>query len=297
MEEKAWVPKTEIGKKVLDGTITSMREIMEYGVPILETNVVDHLIPQIDSEILDINRVQRRDRSGRKLRYRVIVAVGNRDGYVGIGQGKAKEVYGSIQKAVKDGKKNLIYVRRGCGSWECGCGKPHTVPFRVKGKSGSVSVTLIPAPRGIHLAAGEVASTILELAGIEDVWSRVEGRSQTTLNFAMATFEALRATNEVQAKDEKLKALGVSLEKMPSEAPKAPRVRKRGLEKIEKELKKEGAEVEELEEVVEVEELEEEPEVEGELAVESSEEVLEEESSEEAGEETVETEEKDMPSE
>ncbi len=249
MQNEAWVPKTELGKKVFDGSITSMKEIMEQGSSILETNIVDHLLPNIDSEILDINRVQRRDRSGRKLRYRVVIVVGNRDGYVGLGQGKANEVYGSIQKAVKDGKKNLIYVKRGCGSWECGCGKPHTVPFMVRGKSGSVSVELVPAPRGIDLAAGGVARTILELAGIEDVWSRVQGKSQTTLNYAIATFEALRNTNSVQAKERDLEVLGVSLGDMPSEAPKAPKVKKKQVQKIKKELKKQGADVEEIEEI------------------------------------------------
>jgi len=255
MEEEVWVPKTELGRKVLEGSITSMKEIMLQGLPILETQIIERLLGELDSEILDINRVQRRDRSGRKLRYRVVVVVGNRDGYVGVGQGKAKEVYGSIQKAIQDAKKNLICVRRGCGSWECGCGRPHTVPFRVTGKSGSVEVTLIPAPRGVDLAAGDVAKTILQLAGIQDVWSKVKGRTQTTLNFAMATFEALKRTNAVQAESESLEKLGVVLaETKMREAPVLPEAKKIDVEKIEKELKKEGADKEEVEvEEVEVE--------------------------------------------
>ena len=245
--EEAWVPKTELGRKVLQGEITSMREIMELGLPILETQIVDRLLPNLDSEILDINRVQRRDRSGRKLRYRVTVAVGNRDGFIGIGQGKAKEVYNSIQKAIEDAKKNIICIRRGCGSWECGCGRPHSVPFRVTGKSGSVEVTLIPAPRGVDLAAGDVARVILELAGIQDVWSKVKGRTQTTLNFAMATFNALKKTNEVQIKTAHEEVLGIALaETKPIEVVPAPKpliVE----EKIEEELKEAGLDEEELE--------------------------------------------------
>lgn len=252
MEEEVWVPRTELGRKVLDGSVTSMREIMEKGLAILETNIVDRLIPDLDSEILDINRVQRRDRSGRKLRYRVVVVVGNRNGFVGIGQGKAKEVYGSIQKAIRNGKKNLICVRRGCGSWECGCGKPHTVPFEVTGKSGSVEVTLIPAPRGVDLAAGDVAKTILQLAGIGDAWSKVKGNSQTTLNFAMATFNALKMTNTIQAGNEDLKALGVELaERKIEEIPEVVKEKKVELKKIEKVLKKKEVDEEELETVEE----------------------------------------------
>lgn len=275
MEDKGWVPRTELGKKVLEGSITSLKEIMEKGLPILETGIIDRLLPSLDSEILEIGRVQRRDRSGRKLRYRVTVAVGNRDGYVGIGQGKAKEVYNSIQKAIEDGKKNLICVRRGCGSWECGCGKPHSVPFKVVGKSGSVEVTLMPAPRGVHLAAGDVAKTVLELAGIEDVWSRVEGDSRTTLNFATAAFNALRTTNAVQAGAEDMKKLGVALAEIKqvqvAAAPVPPKLEVvEVVKEVVKELKKEGLEAEvevpllEAEESEEEEAEPEEPEAEGE---------------------------------
>ena len=285
--EEAWVPKTELGRKVLQGEITSMRQVMEQGLPILETQIVDRLLPNLDSEILDINRVQRRDRSGRKLRYRVTVAVGNRDGYIGIGQGKAKEVYNSIQKAIEDAKKNIICIRRGCGSWECGCGRPHTVPFRVTGKSGSVEVTLIPAPRGVDLAAGDVARVILELAGIQDVWSKVRGQTQTTLNFAMATFNALKKTNEVQVKREHEEVLGIALaETKPIEVAPAPKPLIPE-EKIEEELKDAGLDEEELEispkDLEEVEELE--PEEESEEESEEPEEEAEAEPEGEGGEE------------
>jgi small subunit ribosomal protein S5 len=242
MAEEAWVPKTDLGKKVLAGSVTSIKEIMDKGLPILETRIIDRLLPGLDSEILDINRVQRRDRSGRKMRYRVVVVLGNRKGYVGIGQGKAREVYGSIQKATQDAKKSVISVRRGCGSWECGCGRPHTVPFRAVGKSGSVEVTLMPAPRGVDLAAGDVAKTILQLAGIEDVWSRVKGNTQNTLNFAMATFDALKKTNAVQATPEDLECLGVSVEELEVvvEPPRPPETEQAEKEPIEEAVSEEA---------------------------------------------------------
>ena len=106
----------------------------------------------------------------KKVNFRVIVAVGNKDGYVGLGQGKAKEVGPAIRKAVDNAKYNIIKVRRGCGDWGCVCGREHTVPFKVTGKTSSVSVTLMPAPAGVGLVVGDVGKTILKLAGIHDVW-------------------------------------------------------------------------------------------------------------------------------
>ncbi|HDI46763.1 MAG TPA: 30S ribosomal protein S5, partial [Candidatus Methanomethylia archaeon] len=91
-------------------------------------------------------------------------------------------------------KLNVIPVRRGCGSWECSCNRPHSVPFRVQGKEGSVVVELLPAPRGVGLVAGDVAKTVLRLAGIEDVWVRARGETRTTQNFAGAVFNALKQT-------------------------------------------------------------------------------------------------------
>jgi small subunit ribosomal protein S5 len=101
----------------------------------------------------------------------------------------------AIRKAIDAAKLDITYIRRGCGSWECACGLPHTVPYEVTGKSGSVSVTLIPAPRGLGIAAGNTATKVLEKAGIKDVWTKTFGTTRTTLNFAKATFEALNQVN------------------------------------------------------------------------------------------------------
>jgi len=153
--------------------------------------------------------VQRMHKSGRKVNFRVIVAVGNKDGYVGLGQGKAREVGPAIRKAVDDAKYNIIKVRRGCGDWGCVCGRTHTVPFKVSGKSGSVRVTLMPAPGGVGLAIGNVGKTIMKLAGIDDLWSQTSGQTQTTVNFANATFDALKQLSRVKAQEKDLKNLGV----------------------------------------------------------------------------------------
>jgi small subunit ribosomal protein S5 len=196
---------------VKDGKITDIDEIFEKGLPIMELGIVDTLLPDLEEEVMDVNLVQRMHKSGRKVNFRVIVAVGNKNGYVGLGQGKAKEVGPAIRKAVDNAKFNIIKVRRGCGDWGCVCGRTHTVPFKVEGKKGSVRVTLIPAPGGVGLAIGNVGKTILGLAGIDDVWSQTMGQTQTTINFAGAVFEALKELSKVKATSRDLKNLGCTV--------------------------------------------------------------------------------------
>jgi len=208
--KEEWEPKTNLGHMVKEGTITDIDEIFEKGLPIMELEIVDALLPDLEEEVLDVNLVQRMHKSGRKVNFRVIVSVGNKDGYVGLGQGKAKEVGPAIRKAVDDAKYNIIKVRRGCGDWGCVCGREHTVPFKVSGKSGSVRVTLIPSPGGVGLAVGNVGKTILRLAGIDDVWSQTMGQTQTTINFASAVFDALKNLSKVKASKSDLKNLGVA---------------------------------------------------------------------------------------
>ena len=204
-----WEPTTKIGTQVKEGTITDIDEIFEKGLPIMELEIVDALLPDLEEEVMDVNLVQRMHKSGRKVNFRVIVAVGNKNGYVGLGQGKAREVGPAIRKAVDNAKYNLIKVRRGCGDWGCVCGKQHTVPFKVTGNTGSVDVTLIPAPAGVGLAVGNVGKTILCLAGIKDVWSSARGQTQTTVNFAFAVFDALKELSKVKATKGELKGMGV----------------------------------------------------------------------------------------
>ncbi|MDR2623082.1 MAG: 30S ribosomal protein S5 [Methanobrevibacter sp.] len=194
-----WEPKTKLGNMVKEGTITDIDEIFEKGLPIMELEIVDTLLPDLEEEVMDVNLVQRMHKSGRKVNFRVIVAVGNKDGYVGLGQGKAKEVGPAIRKAVDNAKYNIIKVKRGCGDWGCVCGRRHTVPFKVDGKTGSVRVTLIPAPAGVGLTIGDVGKTIMKLAGFHDLWSQTSGQTQTTVNFANATFEALKNLNKFKS--------------------------------------------------------------------------------------------------
>ncbi|MCX6816034.1 MAG: 30S ribosomal protein S5, partial [Candidatus Aenigmarchaeota archaeon] len=129
--------------------------------------------------------------------------VGNGDGYLGIGMGESKENSSAIEKSIHNAKLNIMPVKRGCGSWECTCGQPHTVPFEVEGKSGSVRARLIPAPKGIGLCIGDEAKKVLALAGIKDIWSKVFGCSKTRNNYALALFDAFKRVNrmKIEAKE------------------------------------------------------------------------------------------------
>ncbi|MEM0021935.1 MAG: 30S ribosomal protein S5 [Archaeoglobaceae archaeon] len=189
-----WVPKTKLGKLVVDGKIKTMDEALASGLPIREPEIVDVLLPELEEDVLEISMVQRVTDSGRRTKFRVTAVVGNRNGYVGIGVGKATQVAPAIQKAVENAKINIFRVERGCGSWECGCGSMHSVPFKVSGECGSVKVTLVPGPKGLGIVAADVAKKVIELAGVKDVWSITSGETRTTLNFALATFDALKKT-------------------------------------------------------------------------------------------------------
>ncbi|MDI6718109.1 MAG: 30S ribosomal protein S5 [Methanomicrobiales archaeon] len=198
VEVEEWVPLTGLGKMVARGEIASIDEVLESGKPIKEPQIVDAFLPDLEDEVLDITMVQRMTDSGRRVKFRTVVVVGNRNGYIGLGQAKDNQVGDAIKKAIDDAKMNLIKVRRGCGSWECACVTPHSLPFEVTGRAGSVRVTLKPAPQGIGLVTGDIAKKVLELAGLKDVWTFTSGHTRTTINFAMATYDALAKTNQVR---------------------------------------------------------------------------------------------------
>lgn len=191
---ESWVPRTKVGRLVREGKITSLKEIFDRNLPLLEPEIVDYLLPDLVYERIDVNLVQKVTDAGRVSRFRVVVVVGNGDGFVGIGSGKARQYLVALQKAIRNAKLNITPVRRGCGSWECACGEPHSVPFVVSGKAGSVRIILKPAPKGTGLVAGDVAKKVLSMAGIKDVWTQTFGETRTTYNFAVAVLDALKNT-------------------------------------------------------------------------------------------------------
>jgi len=197
-----WVPKTELGRKVHSGEIATMSDALRSGLPLREPQIVDKLLPGLHDEVLDVNMVQRMTDSGRRLKFAVTVVVGNGDGFVGLGRSKGREVGPTIRRAIDRAKLKLIEIQRGCGSWECGCGRSHTVPFQVRGRSGSVVVTFKPAPRGVGLAVGDVAKPILRFAGLTDTWGYTDGHTKTTVNYAQAAFIALAALSSLKIRPE-----------------------------------------------------------------------------------------------
>lgn len=196
-----WIPRTSVGKLVKEGKITSIDEIFEKNLPIKEVEIIDALIPNLKFEVINVNFVQRQTDAGEVSQFQVTAAVGNEDGYVGVGMGKSRHIRVAIDKAVRNAKLNIIPVRRGCGSWECLCGEPHSLPFKVEGKSGSVRIQLLPAPKGVGLVASDVAKTVLRLAGIRDVWTRSFGETRTTHNMAKAVYNALKETYRFKSPD------------------------------------------------------------------------------------------------
>ncbi len=208
-----WQPRTKLGMLVKEGQITDIHEIFRKGYQIKEPEIVDVLLPEVNmrenQEILDIALTVRMTDSGRRIRFRVLAAVGNRDGYVGLGIGHGREVGIAIRKAINYAKMNIIEIKRGCGSWECRCRRPHSIPFAVEGKEGSVKVRLMPGPRGLGLVIGDVGKKILALAGVKDVWSQTLGETRTTVNFAKAVFEALYNTNRVAVQPDMIEKYGI----------------------------------------------------------------------------------------
>lgn len=215
----SWKAKTFLGKKVLAGEVTDIAKIFSEGIKISEPYIIDALLPNIEKEIILIGgstgkgggirrtpfkRTSRMHKSGRRYRISVMSVVGNKDGYVGLGMasgppGKHQEV---IEKSTNKAKLNLIPVRRGCGSWECSCGTNHSIPFKVQGKSGSVVIKMMPAPKGIGLCVSDEVKKMLRLAGISDVWCKTRGNTQMRANLMFAAFNALKKLNSFKTKSE-----------------------------------------------------------------------------------------------
>jgi len=204
-----WAPKTQLGKLVKSREITTMSDALKSGLPLREPEIVDLLLPDVEDEVIDVKMVQRMTDSGRRVKFVITVAVGNKDGFIGLGQAKGKEVGTSIKRAIDNAKLNMIEIRRGCGSWQCGCGTPHTIPFAVTGKSASVEVTFKPAPRGIGLATGEVAKKILRLAGVKDCWAFTEGKTKTIVNYAKSVYNALQKNATTRVTSAEVHKLGI----------------------------------------------------------------------------------------
>merc|ERR1719361_860514 len=130
--------------------------------------------------------------AGQRNRFVCYVLVGDTEGHIGLGQKCAKEVATAIRGGIIAAKMALVPVRR--GYWGNKIGNPHTVPMKVHGKSGSVRVRLIPAPRGSAVVGSPVAKKMMAFAGVQDAFTCSCGHTRTKGNFMKACFEALRQT-------------------------------------------------------------------------------------------------------
>ncbi len=152
----------------------------------------------VEDDIVAINRSAAVVKGGRRFSFSALAVVGNRNGYVGIGYGKAKEVPAAVEKAIKNGRRRLMRVAT-VGT---------TIPHRVEGVFCSSRVRLIPAAPGTGIIAGKAVRKILELAGIRDILTKNYG-STNAMNVVKATISALA---QLRTKEDTESLRGVSIE-------------------------------------------------------------------------------------
>jgi small subunit ribosomal protein S5 len=221
---EGWHPKTLLGKQVKEGIVNDIDEILDNGKRILEAQIVEKLLPNLEMDLLLIGQskgkfgggqrrvfrqTQKKTQEGNKIHFSAMAVVGNKDGYVGIGVGKSKETVPAREKAVRNAKLNLIKIIRGSGSWQSTSTEPHSVPFAVTGKCGSVEITLIPAPKGKGLVCEKEVAKVLKLAGIKDVWSRTNGQTGNKINLIRALEAALRKLSKVKIQEKHKRQLSM----------------------------------------------------------------------------------------
>lgn len=220
----AWTPLTGLGKKIKSSEIKDIDELLDYGVKILESEIVDFLLPSLETDLLLIGQskgkfgggqrrvfrqTQKKTREGNKPQFATIAVVGDKNGHVGIGYGKSRETVPAREKSIRKAKLNVFKIRRGSGSWESAATEPNSIPFKVTGRCGSVEITLIPAPKGTGLCIEKECAKILSLAGITDVWSKTSGQTKTKINLIKACEDALRKLSNIKVQPKHVEALSI----------------------------------------------------------------------------------------
>ena len=219
-----WKPRTILGKKVKSGAITSINDIFDHNLRIIEPEIVDTLVHDLGSDLLMVGQskgkfgggakrifkqTQKKTPEGNKPSFSSAAVVGNYNGIIGVGFGKSKDTVPSRDKATRNAKLNVFRIRRGCGSWLCSCSTPHSIPYTVEGKCGSVRIQLLPAPKGKGLVVEKECAKILKLAGLNDVWSKTFGQTKVKRNLIRACVKALEQLSEIKIQPDFIKQAGL----------------------------------------------------------------------------------------
>ena len=191
-DDKKWRPVTKLGRMVEENKVKSLEEIFKFSIPIKESEIVDKLIGDSDKykeEVMKVKSVQKQTTAGQRTRMKVWVLIGDGNGHIGLGQKAHKEVQGAVAGAIMQAKMNLIPVRM--GYWGNNIGYPHTIPFKISGKEGSVMTRLIPAPRGTGIVGSKTTKKVLQVAGIKDCYTQSRGSTKTKGNTLYSCYKAL----------------------------------------------------------------------------------------------------------
>ena len=201
--------KTKLGEEVKAKKIKNIDEILNKNLKILEPEIVDSLLT-LESDLISIGQskgkfgggkrrawkqTQRKTEEGNVPTFSAMAVVGDKNGHIGTGMGRATETLPARDKSIRKAKLGIIKITRGCASFDCDCSELHSIPFKVCGKAGSVRVELIPAPQGTGLVVAGELKKVLKLAGIKDVYSKTFGKTKTTFNLVKACMDALEKTN------------------------------------------------------------------------------------------------------